>query len=95
MIEGQFERFEGLEAEALLVFTVVLAFKPSTTPLGNAFLARNQLRISSRCPRSVLAIFFIGSIRERIPRVHQRSRSRPAQKAVEYPQNNWNSSFRR
>ena len=47
-------------------------------PLENAFFARNQLRVNSRRLRSVLAIFFIGSMRERITCVHEQSRNRSA-----------------
>ena len=42
-------------------------------------MARNPFSNSSRCSLSARATFFIGSRRERIVRLHQRSRNCPAQ----------------
>jgi hypothetical protein len=38
--------------------SLALLLRPSTTPLDSCFLARKEFRISARCERSVLAIFF-------------------------------------
>jgi hypothetical protein len=64
-------------------------------PLENCFLARKQFRISARCERSVLAIFFIGSMRERMDWRHHSSRNLPAQLGDSYSQSCWKSSFSR
>ena len=73
--------------------TFALLFKPSTIPLEKAFFALNQFRISSLCARIVLATFFMGSICERITRVHQRSRNFSAQAGETYSQKPLKSSF--
>ena len=56
-----------------------LLFEPSTAPAEMAPLARNQLSNKGRWVRSVRAIFFMGSIFERIVRVHHWSRNFAAQ----------------
>ena len=43
-----------------------LVLKPSTMPLENCPLARNQFSKRGRCRLSIFATFFIGSIFERI-----------------------------
>ena len=67
--------------------------KPSTIPLESCLLARNQFKSSSRCERTMRAIWFIGSSRERIVRVHHRSRNRPAHYGERYTHSAWKSSL--
>jgi len=47
----------------------------------------------ARGSRTERAIFFIGSMRERTVRVHQRCRNQPAQYGERYVQSNWKSSL--
>src|ERR1041385_298726 len=50
--------------------------------------------MSSRCLRSERAIFFMGSIRERMVCRHHSSRNLPAQEGELYSQSCWNASLR-
>jgi len=72
-----------------------LLFRPSTMPAEIIPRASNQLRMSSRWLRTVRAIFFMGSMRDRITFVHQRFRNFPAHAGETYSQSSWNSSLSR
>ena len=68
-----------LNPYAFLVVSFALLLKPSTIPLENCPLARNQFNSNGRCFRNLRATFFMGSILERIVFVHHLSRNCPAQ----------------
>ena len=71
MIECDLKVFERLKSEAFLIVNLAFKLRPSTAPLESWPSAANQLRMRSLCRRSIFATCFMGSMRERMVRVHQ------------------------
>ncbi len=59
--------------------SLALLFNPSTAPVEICPWAVHQFNNKARWVRSERATYFIGSMRDRITRVHHRSKNRPAQ----------------
>ena len=72
---------EDLNPYAFLVVSFNLLFRPSVTPAEIVPFALNQFRIRPSWLRSRRATFFIGSIFDRIVRVHHSCKNRFAQPA--------------
>src|SRR6516165_3273193 len=79
MVERDFNRFERPEAIGFSEGQFQTVVETLNDTAGNSLLARNQFSSSGRCLRNMRATFFIGSMRERRARVHQRSKNFPAQ----------------
>ena len=79
VVQGDFETSIRPKAIGLFGGEFSCVVQPLARPVEICPRAVHQFTNKARCVRSERAPFFIGSMRDRITRVHHRSKNRPAQ----------------